>query len=139
MEHVFKHPYAVRDCPERPPITYIYRCHQPPVKSVKTRRKPLSDIELYLQMDKTGVITTEVAQPHYYRVPSAPQRKTKKKKTNLDIEKGEDGKKEIIYKVAVPPLREAAIAVFLHGKNVNLNALFALLFSGRVAIIRGGR
>jgi hypothetical protein len=80
VEHLFKRPYAVRDCPEKPPTSYIYRCYQPLKRSVKTRRNPLSDNKVYLQMagracsrdgltiqglETCACCITEVAQPLY--------------------------------------------------------------------------
>jgi hypothetical protein len=59
IEHLFKHLYAVRDCPGKPPTTYTYKCHQPSVKSVKTRRKSLVSNKVYLQIGETDCITAE--------------------------------------------------------------------------------
>jgi hypothetical protein len=50
VEHLFNRPYAVKNCPVNPPTSYTYRCYQPPVKSVKTRRKSLISNKVYLQM-----------------------------------------------------------------------------------------
>jgi hypothetical protein len=50
VEHLFRRPYAVRHCPEKPPTSYIYKCRQPHKRSVKTRRKSLVSNKVYLQM-----------------------------------------------------------------------------------------
>jgi hypothetical protein len=50
IEHLFKSPYAVKNCPEKPPASYIYKCHQTLKRSVKTRRKSLVSNKLNLQM-----------------------------------------------------------------------------------------
>jgi hypothetical protein len=65
MEHLLKRPYAVRDCPKNPPTSLPYKYHQPPLKSVKTRRKSLVSNKVYLQIGETINFTTEVAQPRY--------------------------------------------------------------------------
>jgi hypothetical protein len=132
VARLFKRPYAVRDCPEKPPTTLPYKHPQPPVIYVKTRRKSLVSNKVYLQIGETGNITAEAqrsaeirgeerqepviykrkektAKRYLYKVAVPPQRKTKKEKTNLDMGKGKDGKKEFIYKVVVPPVRQHGI------------------------------
>jgi hypothetical protein len=59
VEHLFKRPYAVRNCPEKPPTTYPYIHLQPLKRSVKTRRKSLVSNKVYLQIGETDCITAE--------------------------------------------------------------------------------
>jgi hypothetical protein len=106
IEHLFKRPYAVRGCPEKPPTSYIYNCNQPPVKSVKTRRKSLVSNKVYLQMAGTGYITAEAQR-------SAEIRRGERQRPKLNIGKGKNNKKEFIYKVAVPPRRRKTKTGFL--------------------------
>jgi hypothetical protein len=107
IEHLFKRPYAVRDCPEKPLTTLPYKHPQPPVKSVKTRRNPLSDNKLYLQMAGTGYITAEARR-------SAEIRKDKRQEPIIY-----KIKKEFIKIVAVPPLRLGGEIILCDGlRNV---------------------
>jgi hypothetical protein len=50
VAYLFNHPYAVRDCPDKPLTSYLYKCYKTPVKLVKTRRKSLVSNKVYLQM-----------------------------------------------------------------------------------------
>jgi hypothetical protein len=95
IEHLFKRPYAVKDCPENPLTSYIYRCPQPLKRSVKTRRNSLSDNKVYLQIGDAGLITAETQR--WRR--DAQRRKTE---SYFCKGKGKNSKKEFIYEVAVP-------------------------------------
>jgi len=50
VEHLFATLYAVRDYPEKPHNTYPDKHVKIPLRSVKTRRKPLVSNKVYLQM-----------------------------------------------------------------------------------------
>jgi hypothetical protein len=98
IEHLFKRPYAVRDCLENPPTIYPNKYPQPPVKSVKTRRKSLVSNKVYLQMAGTDYITAEA------------QRSAEKTGKIKILVRGKtiNSKKVFVYKVAVPPVRQTA-------------------------------
>ena len=42
--------YVVKECPENPHNTYLNKNFKRPIKSVKTRRKPLAGNDVFLQM-----------------------------------------------------------------------------------------
>jgi hypothetical protein len=104
VEHLFERPYAVRDCPENPPASYIYKCNQPLKRSVKTRRKSLVSNKVYLQIAGStrgrdgltiqglGTCTCCITKV----------RGEEKRKPEIFMEKGKNKKKEFIYRVAVP-------------------------------------
>jgi hypothetical protein len=87
VQRLFKRPYPVRDCPENPPTSYIYKCHQPPKRSVKTRRKLLVSNKVYLQIGDADLLTTET-------------QRTQRNAFN-NFNKGKE-KRAFVYKVAVP-------------------------------------
>jgi hypothetical protein len=80
IEHLFNRPYAVRDCPENPLTSYIYKCPQTPVKSVKTRRKSLVSNKVNLQMAGTYFITAEAQRWRSHSIKSASGTAEKKDK-----------------------------------------------------------
>jgi hypothetical protein len=78
----FSYPEPATRNPKQLPNTYHYKCHQPPSKSVKTRRKSLVSNKVYLQIGETINFTTETQRA---------QRKTKK------INNSNKGKEDSIW------------------------------------------